>query len=1442
MTEPMTDSKHEELCDRFDAAWHRGEPLRIEDLLSDVAETHRDERLRALLEIELEYRVRGGDTPTVKEYAERFPEQQDLIAEALKTAKRRVETAAPAVAVTSLCTEAANLEESGQTRRVIGPYKLLQQIGEGGMGTVYMAEQVEPVRRRVALKVVKSGLDRREVLARFEAERQALAMMNHPNIAKVLDAGSTDDGRPFFVMELVHGIPITDYCDHQTLSLDDRLQLFVQACRAIQHAHQKGIIHRDIKPSNVLVTQHDGVPGVKVIDFGLAKALQNSQRLTDKTLFTEFGQVVGTLQYMSPEQSEMNALDVDTRSDVYSLGVLLYELLTGSTPITREKIKSEAFGRILALIRDEEPQRPSTRLSKSGNAAESISIQRRSGIRQLSVILKGELDWIALKALEKDRARRYDTPVAMADDIRRFMSGEAVEARPPSFHYKARKAFYRHRTEVFVLLTILGILVAGIVGTSSMWLNANRVASANAELASQNEKIASRYRILAEKAFNVSVAEKEARETIEQQRVFVETALARTNLTLATTRWNENRVIDAKSYLANTSKGHRHIEWRLTAREFEGSYMTCYGHASAVTCVATHPFMQKVATGGEDGTIRIWDSVSGIEANAIDASKGTVTCLAFNDSGTELLSCSSEGYLQVWNAKTGKIIRCIKTDLKSASNVAFCPLNNGVVVVGTKSINGQVATVSAWDTDTGKSLGSIPGQLAFIPADGESIFVRHEGGDLFKAKFPIVHMTDTFRVTTLPNYQYSAIKTNVGKPNAVVLSPNRRGLLISGTKGLCYFDFPTFKFRQRFVGHRAPVRKAVFSPDGQHIATASRDGRVYVWESKTARMLSEFKGHIGPINDIAFINDGRRVVSSGQDGTLKFWDLERGQHQVARLETPASDARFSPDGSSIGVSMPGGDLLILDRSRGERKREFLGQPPTYDSQDPTFHTPLRVNVDALHLETKEPGVICQHSSDSMRYAQLGGHLHDVSRVDLSPDGSVVVSGGHSHGEPQRNSILLWGMESGELIQALLENHRQSVVCLRLSSDGKNVAAVDSENQVYVWNTSTGDLVTHLEGVHSEGARVTSIALNSDGSRLLCGCDDGKISLFDSLSGEELRRVPVAKNEIYAVDISNDESCILAAAGNKVFLWETALRPQSDYFAHSGVVTLAKLSKSGDHLYTESGPFRKPTYWNLKLGTKTSEPDGQPLLLKQATSGNGRSFALKQDKLAWVVDNGRPEDLAYLGLRSLISRPTQDWHILQSQHAASVDDWFAATWQYAFLLKQFPGSRTFYDGLREHLQRLDIDDHIPPFVIDALAIPKPPFTEAEAYRASAHVWKKVCVPGFQPKLSSIETIQEICRDFPRSSFLTTLGLTHYRNGNFNKAIDAFLKSISLAANERELPAPNPVDLAFLAMSYQKLGDTQKAAEYKQEFLEAMQQDAFRNDEECLSFANEMEDVL
>jgi eukaryotic-like serine/threonine-protein kinase len=384
--------------------------------------------------------------------------------------------------------------DSSRSKPVVANYKILQLLGEGGMGTVYLAEQITPVRRRVALKIIKAGMDSKQVIARFEAERQALAIMDHPSIAKILDAGTTDLGQPYFAMELVVGNALTKYCDTRSMSLTDRLELFSLVCEAVQHAHQKGIIHRDLKPSNILVTEADGKPQPKIIDFGLAKALLANQRLSEQTLFTEIGQVLGTLKYMSPEQAGLNTLDIDTRTDIYALGIILYELLTGSTPLGDDSLRGKTVLKLLEIVREQESPKPSSRLSSSGrDMLQDITNRRQTDPKRLAQVLTGDLDWIVMKALEKDRNRRYGSALGLADDVRRFLRSEPIIARPPSALYRASKFIRKNRGLVAATSVVACSLILGASTSTYLAIQANaakKEALESASIARVNETLA----------------------------------------------------------------------------------------------------------------------------------------------------------------------------------------------------------------------------------------------------------------------------------------------------------------------------------------------------------------------------------------------------------------------------------------------------------------------------------------------------------------------------------------------------------------------------------------------------------------------------------------------------------------------------------------------------------------------------------------------------------------------------------------------------------------------------------------------------------------------------------------------------------------------------------------------------------------------------------------
>jgi serine/threonine protein kinase len=626
---------------------------------------------------------------------------------------------------------------------VLGPYKLMEQIGEGGMGLVFVAEQQQPMRRKVALKIIKPGMDSKQVIARFEAERQALALMDHQNIAKVFDAGTTESGRSYFVMELVHGIPITDYCDAKKLTPRERLELFLPVCHAIQHAHQKGIIHRDIKPSNILVTMYDDKPVPKVIDFGVAKAIE--QRLTEKTVYTQFGTLIGTFEYMSPEQAEKNAFGVDTRSDVYALGVLLYELLTGTTPLERHRLYEAAYADIVRLIKEEEPPPPSTRLSGSRAALTGISQQRGSAPEQLTKLVRGELDWIVMRCLEKDRTRRYETANGLARDVERYLKDEPVEACPPTAGYKVRKFARKHRKLLTTVAGFVVLLVLGVAGSAWQAVRATQAemvalaneqkANANAVQAQEKEQEANQQRNEAQQQRNLAQRQRDEVRALNER---LQRTLYAAHMNLAKQASDEAVVPRVVELLEEhrPKRGEadlRGFEWHYLNRLCHAELLTLKGHSgsSPGDCsVAYSPDGRRLAfasgsrtgPGKTLGEVKVCDAQTGQEIRILKGHTGRVSSVAYSPDGKRLASASGWGdkaTVKVWGAQTGRELFSFKGHTGEVRRVAFSPDGKRLAATLDK-------IVKVWDVQTGQQLHSLPGHtgevfsVAFSP-DGKRL-------------------------------------------------------------------------------------------------------------------------------------------------------------------------------------------------------------------------------------------------------------------------------------------------------------------------------------------------------------------------------------------------------------------------------------------------------------------------------------------------------------------------------------------------------------------------------------------------------------------------------------------------------------------------------------------------------------------------------------------------
>ncbi len=661
----------------------------------------------------------------------------------------------------------------------IGPYRLLEKLGEGGMGVVFLAEQDRPVRRRVALKVIKPGMDTELIVARFEAERQALALMDHPNIARVFDAGSTDSGRPYFVMELVDGVPINEYCDRERLSPRQWLEIFVAACRAIEHAHQKGVIHRDIKPSNVLVTLQDGRAVPKVIDFGVAKAID--RRLNERTLFTQLGALVGTPEYMSPEQADDAGAGIDARSDVYALGVLLYELLTGTTPLGRMRLMEAAFSEILRRIREEEPPKPSTRLSGSGEALASIAACRDVEPSRLTRLVRGELDWITMKALQKDRHRRYPTAMELGRDVQRYLDGDPVEASPPSPLYRAGKLARRHRAALLIAAGMVLVLAgASLVSWRLMHLDRPGERSAASRL-SQPRFILKDHKDVA---------------------------------------WCVAFAPDGKSMV--TCAGNRDTSagevrgYDLSSGRPVPMYVVEEPHG--IRWAAFAPDGKTLATGEYDGMVRIREAATGKALTRLDAHRGGVQCLKFTRDGRSLVTCGKDRTAKVWDLAT----RGVKATMTGAAEFVFTldlSVDEKTLLTGASD-----ASAVLWDVATGGPKANVSDNMGWVEV------VRYSpNGTLFA--FAGWDKVVNIRGTTT-GARIRTLDSPGGGILALAFTPDGKHLVAGTELGvLRVWDTMTWDVLSTIRAHDGNIRAIAFSPDGKSMATAGHDWTVKIWDA-----------------------------------------------------------------------------------------------------------------------------------------------------------------------------------------------------------------------------------------------------------------------------------------------------------------------------------------------------------------------------------------------------------------------------------------------------------------------------------------------------------------------------------------------------------------------------------------------------------------------------------
>ncbi len=1107
----------------------------------------------------------------------------------------------------------------------IGRYKLLEKIGEGGYGVVYMAEQEQPVHRRVALKVIKPGMDTHEVIARFEAERQALALMDHQHIAKVFDGGATESGRPYFVMELVRGLRITEYCDQKKLSTRERLDLFMQVCQAVQHAHQKGIIHRDLKPSNILVTVNDGVAVPKVIDFGVAKA--TGQRLTDKTLFTKFHQLLGTPAYMSPEQAEMTSVDIDTRSDIYSLGVLLYELLTGRTPFDTRELLRAGMEAMMRTIREQDPVRPSARLSTlTAIERTTVAQQRRTEAPKLIHLIRGDLDWIVMKCLEKDRARRYETANGLATDIQRHLGNLPVSAGPPGNLYRFQKTVRRHKLVFAAAGAILTSLLIGLGVATIMFMRelAERrngdlvraqVVQQNTELERRNVEFRT---LLVEAARSDRVVAEEKLQLGLEHAAFAYLARA--------CRYDPSSVLAAEMAVGALGGWNRDLP--ITILE---------GHTNELYSAQFNPTGTRIVTASVDGTARLWDVTTGQMLVTLTGHTGRVSSAEFNLDGTRILTGSYDNTARVWDSTTGQTLTTFVGHEGALVHAHFSP-------DGTRIVTASPADKSArvWDARSGNALVTLAGYTnmcitAQFSPDGTRIVTAGDG---------TAHVWDAVTgkvLATLAGHKRSLRSASFSPDGARIVTA-------SWDKTARVWDAWSGDALLTLVGHEGSmwcIENAQFSPDGTRIVTAGRDDKtVRIWEAVTGKLLKTLTGHEGEANNAQFSPDGERIVSvsfSKSDTTARVWHTSTGK-PLATLSGHQGgvwSAQFSPDGKYIVTASNDGTARIWDTAT---LQATLAKPKPYGSVE--FSSDRTRVVTALRQTNTAPRV--WDIATGKTQATLTGHTGVVSIAQFSPDGTRIVTAAEGD-----HTVRIWEAVTGRLLKTLTD-HVGEVWSAQFNLDGARLITKSHRGPARLLDITTGETLTN----QNQGYRV--------GKPVAYVWNDETARVWDVATGEQLATFAGNPGKVWRAQFSPDGSRVVTTSGGTVAgLWDIGTgKALATLAGHTGMVSWALFSPDGKRVATASMD-KTVRVWDSVTGKALATLVGHTNEVRNAQFSLDGTRIITEDIFIAVLDVATGKTLATLAthpepeeLRSMRLGPSGTR--TRTEYGTSVRLWDAST--------------------------------------------------------------------------------------------------------------------------------------------------------------------------------------